>query len=184
MTDRMLLRKIISGGQTGADQGALDAALAHGFPIGGWLPAGRLTEAGPLDERYRLEELPGADYRQRTERNVQDADGTLIVSHGPLTGGSLLTLLFARQHGRPCLHLDLCELDPPRALERLRAWLADHSIGVLNVAGPRASHDPRIHQATFRLIDALLAGLSADMAQDSASAGRPGERCLERGDNG
>ena len=155
-----VLRKIVSGGQTGADRAALDAALAHGFPIGGWLPAGRLTEAGPLDARYGLQELPGADYRARTERNVADSDGTVIVSHGSLTGGSLLTLLFARQYGRPCLHIDLDRQGPDAALRRLRAWLADNGIAVLNVAGPRASHDPRIYEAVFRLIHDLLAGVA------------------------
>ncbi len=171
MRGRILLRRIVSGGQTGADQAALDAALAHGFPIGGWLPAGRMTEAGPLDERYRLQVLPGAGYRQRTERNVQDADGTLILSHGPLAGGSLLTLHFARQHGRPCLHLDLSVLGRSAALDRLRSWLADHGIEVLNVAGPRGSHDPRIYDAVFRLLDALLAGLAAEGRRAAATAG-------------
>jgi len=83
-----MLTKIISGGQTGADQAALDAAIEMGIPHGGWIPKGRLTEAGPLPEKYNLQEMPSKDYLKRTQQNVLDSDGTLFFSHGDLTGGS------------------------------------------------------------------------------------------------
>ena len=83
-----MISKIISGGQTGADRAALDVAIELGIPHGGWIPKGRKTEAGPLSAKYRLQEMPTSDYPKRTEQNVIDSDGTMIVCHGPLTGGS------------------------------------------------------------------------------------------------
>ena len=83
-----MITKIISGGQTGADRAALDVAMAHGIPHGGWIPKGRKTEGGPLPTKYQLQEMPTNSYPERTEKNVVDSDGTLIISHGELTGGS------------------------------------------------------------------------------------------------
>lgn len=146
------LGKIISGGQTGADQGALDAALELGIAHGGWLPKGRRTEAGPLPQRYRLRELASSSYASRTERNVLAADGTLILSQGPLTAGSARTAEFALAHGRPCLHLDLACLSLRAASARLTEWLREKNISILNVAGPRASKDPEIYHLSKALL--------------------------------
>ena len=83
-----MVTKIISGGQTGADRAALDVAIKLGILHGGWIPKGRLTENGKLDDKYQLKEMDTANYNQRTEQNVIDSNGTLILSHGKLTGGS------------------------------------------------------------------------------------------------
>src|SRR5436189_4749506 len=98
--EKIMVEKIISGGQTGADRAALDFALAHGLAHGGWCPRGRLAEDGALEERYELRETPDAEYAQRTEWNVRDSDGTVIFSIAAgLTGGSKLTAEFAaKQH--------------------------------------------------------------------------------------
>src|SRR3954470_16119485 len=88
---RAVVRKIISGGQTGADRAALDAALALGIPHGGWVPKGRWAEDGPLDPRYTVQETPTAVVSVRTAWNVRDSDATLIISHSKLSGGSALT---------------------------------------------------------------------------------------------
>ncbi len=144
--------KIISGGQTGADRAALDAAIRLGIPHGGWLPRGRKTEEGPLPARYDLRELPSGRYRDRTEKNILDSDGTLIVSHGPLTGGSALTEALAIRHDRPCLHIDLDLVDRSQAAAAIERWLREHDIRILNVAGPRASGEPRIYNAVFALL--------------------------------
>ena len=77
-----MIKMIISGGQTGADRAALDVAIEHNFPHGGWIPKGRLTEDGPLPEKYLLKEMPTDSYPRRTEQNVIDSDGTLIISRG------------------------------------------------------------------------------------------------------
>src|SRR5579862_7217711 len=85
----VLLRKIVTGGQTGVDRGALDAALASQFPCGGWCPADRSAEDGVIPATYPLTPLPGGGLRERTRQNVIDSDGTLIVCDGTLTGGEL-----------------------------------------------------------------------------------------------
>ena len=102
-----MLTKIISGGQTGADQAGLDVAIKLNIPHGGWIPKGRLTEDGPLAERYNLQEMPSDNYSKRTEQNVIDSDGTVIFSHGKLTGGSAYTGKMAEKHSRPMLHVDM-----------------------------------------------------------------------------
>ncbi len=159
-----MLKKIISGGQTGADQAGLDAAIHLGIPHGGSIPKGRRTEAGPLPARYKLREMPTTSYPKRTEQNVLDADATLIVSHGKLLGGSKLTETLALKHCKPCLHLNLNKLALEHAAALLQEWLAESGVRTLNVAGPRASEDPRIYQAVFHvLIHALTTIIIPDM---------------------
>lgn len=102
----VLLRKIVSGGQTGVDRGALDAALAVSFPCGGWCPADRRAEDGSIPDRYPVMELRGAGYSERTRQNVLDSDGTLIIHFGELTGGTLKTAKLCDWHGKPVLLLD------------------------------------------------------------------------------
>lgn len=147
--------KIVSGGQTGADRAALDAAIELGLPYGGWLPRGRKTEEGPLPTRYQLRELDSDNYRDRTEQNVIDSDGTLIVTFGPLTGGSAMTESMALRHDRPCLILDMELVSPHKAVEALKIWLERYDIRTINVAGPRASKEPRIYAAVRKLLLAL-----------------------------
>ena len=134
--------KIISGGQTGADRAALDFAIEHGIPHGGWCPKGRRAEDGPIDSKYQLQETPNCDYLQRTEWNVRDSDGTVIFSIGEhLTGGSLLTLNFAQREEKPWRILSATAIED--APDRLWSFIEDNHIQVLNVAGPRASKERR-----------------------------------------
>lgn len=156
MQPEPLITKIVSGGQTGADRAALDAAIDMGRPHGGWLPKGRKTEEGPLPGCYALQEMSSGNYRKRTEQNVIDSDGTLILSHGELTGGSLLTRTLAEKRKRPHLHIDCDGQSADMALVRVEAWLRQNGIRILNVAGPRASGDPRIYDAVKRLVTELL----------------------------
>jgi hypothetical protein len=147
--------KIVSGGQTGADRAALDWAIACGVPHRGWCPLGRLAEDGALPLRYQLQETPTAAYIQRTEWNVRDSDGTVIFSIGAtLSGGSLSTLEFARQRGKPVVHL--CFKVPPKEIGvRLLGFIADHGIKVLNVAGPAESKEPGIYYLVHQTLDHL-----------------------------
>jgi len=148
-----MLKKIISGGQTGADQAALDVAMKLGILHSGWIPKGRLTEAGILDDKYNLKEMETSSYNKRTEQNVIDSDGTLIISHGELTGGSHYTREMAILHKRPLLQIDLNETNAFQAATRIGEWLNKNEIEVLNVAGPRASKDPMIYQATADILE-------------------------------
>jgi hypothetical protein len=150
--------KIVSGGQTGADRAALDVAVELGIDVGGWVPAGRAAENGVIPLRYpNLRETDSAAPEPRTARNVRDSDATLILSHGSLSGGSALTRELARQAGRPVLHLDLAATTATRATSRLVAWLARLQPSTLNVAGPRASEDPRIYDAARAVLRSALA---------------------------
>lgn len=150
-----MIRKIISGGQTGADQGALDAAIKLGISHGGWIPKGRKTEAGKLPESYDMQEMRTANYAARTERNVMASDGTLILSHGQLKGGSALTWRLAHKHAQPCLHVDLSSISKFQAALNINRWLTEHRIQILNVAGPRASQDNRIYEDTRQIIESV-----------------------------
>ena len=144
-----MIKRIISGGQTGADRAALDFAIKMDLPHGGWVPKGRLAEDGPLPGKYQLQEMPTTNYPKRTEQNVIDSDGTLIITHGKLTGGSRLTKEFAENQKRPCLHIDLNETSTPEAAEQVIQWVIENRIGVLNIAGSRASKDPKDLQRLF-----------------------------------
>ena len=150
-----MLEKIISGGQTGADQGALDAAMRLGIEHGGWIPRGRKTEAGPLPDKYDLSEMPTASYPERTKKNIRESDGTLILSHGTLTGGSEFTRRMAMKYRKPMLHIDFNRMVPFDAAVVINNWMVDHDITTLNVAGPRASTDPRIYRAALDIIEAV-----------------------------
>ena len=150
-----MLEKIISGGQTGADQAALDAAIKLGIPHGGWIPKGRLTEDGPLPAKYDLTEMPTQSYPERTQKNIRESDGTLILSHGMLTGGSEFTRKMALKYQKPMLHIDFTRTIPFEAAVVINNWMVDHDISILNVAGPRASTDPNIYRAAIDIIEAV-----------------------------
>jgi hypothetical protein len=178
-----MIVKIISGGQTGVDRAALDTAIRLGVPYGGWIPKGRLTEDGPLPETYALKETASAVYAERTEKNVLDADGTLIIARGKLCGGTAYTREMAAKHGRPWLHVDLRQTPAFRAALAIRQWIATQRIMVLNVAGPRASKDPRIYNDTLALLESVFYLSLADeipekpaesgMAPEAAAASEP-----------
>ncbi len=137
------LRKIVSGGQTGVDRAALDWALARGVPCGGWCPLGRWAEDGPIDAWYPLRETPDADPAQRTEWNVRDSDGTLIVT-------------LARRMAKPLLHLAKADSPAAGQAESLSQFIGQHEIRVLNVAGPRESGEPGVGEFAAVLLEAAL----------------------------
>jgi hypothetical protein len=147
--------KIVSGGQTGADRVALDWALARGVECGGWCPKGRKAEDGPIDPKYPLKETPSAAYLHRTEWNVRDGDATVLFSILPtLSGGSKRTMEFASAHKKPCLHL--CAGDEAAA-EKLKAFVEEHRVKILDVAGPRASKEPGVREFVMRTLQLHLA---------------------------
>jgi predicted Rossmann-fold nucleotide-binding protein len=139
--------KIISGGQTGADQGALAGASRLGIATGGWMPLGFVTEEGPAPElarRYDLHECNTAGYPARTRANVRTADGTVWVGGTAGSRGFNATLRAAQELRKPLL------VGP--TAEQLQAWVDKYDIRVLNVAGPRASHDAEAYKRTALLI--------------------------------
>lgn len=148
--------KIVSGGQTGADRAALDAALNTGVACGGWCPKGRKAEDGPIPARYPLNEMPTPSYPARTRRNVLDSDATLIVSFGPPDGGTALTVTCCRELDKPHLIIDAGQTDVSSAAGNVRDFVLQHGVRVLNVAGPRVSKQPGIHDFVYALVSRLL----------------------------
>lgn len=145
----------MSGGQTGVDRAALDAGSDLGIPVGGWCPRGRLAEDGRIPDAYPLVETPSRDYAERTEWNVRDSDGTLILTLGEPAGGTAFTVAMAKKHRRPCHIVDLA--DGTGGCETAD-WMRAHAIAVLNVAGPRASGGGE----AYRLAYAFLIGCFSD----------------------
>lgn len=134
----------------------LDVAIKLNITHGGWIPKGRLTEDGPLPEKYDLQEMATNSYPLRTEKNVLDSNGTVIISHGNLTGGSDLTRTVAEKHNKPWLHLDMKKVSESYASRLLQSWIIDNGIKVLNVAGPRASMDPKIYEVTVKILERAI----------------------------
>ncbi|HYC37840.1 MAG TPA: putative molybdenum carrier protein [Usitatibacter sp.] len=147
------IRKIISGGQTGVDRAALDAALALGVEAGGWCPHGRRAEDGPISRRYPLKETRTEKYPPRTALNVREADATLILHLGALDGGSRLTHEIADRSHKAQRCINLADRD---ALDQARAWLRETSPRTLNVAGPRESRQPGIYPRAYGFLVRLL----------------------------
>lgn len=154
----MALEKIVSGGQSGVDRAALDAALAAGFRCGGWAPKGRQAEDGVIPARYPLDECGVGGYEERTRLNVRDSDATLILTRGKdpaaLGGGTGLTLAWASRLSKPCLIVDLARPADPGGVAD---WLHGSGVVVLNVGGPRESTVPGIYQAAAAFMTAVLA---------------------------
>ncbi len=149
-----MLQRILSGGQTGVDRAGLDAAIETGLPIGGWCPKERWSEDGRIPDRYDLAKTPLADAAQRTEWNIRDSDGTLVLTFGEPMGGTALTLRLAREHRKPSHVVDLGGHPDPEAA---MAWLEENGIRVLNVAGPRESECPGIHERAATFLERLFA---------------------------
>lgn len=133
-----MLKRIISGGQTGADRAALDAALELDFPCGGSCPVGRMAEDGAIDARYPLSEV-GGGYRKRTKQNVLDADATVLFYSRYVSGGTETTLALCIKQDKPYKLIDIEVVDEAQAAKLIRGLIDDFDVSVMNIAGPRES---------------------------------------------
>ncbi len=172
-----MITKLISGGQTGADRGGLDAAIHCGLPHGGFCPKGRRAEDGVIPPEYHLNEMASSEYLPRTKANVFDFDATIIFTYGPPKGGSLKTITYAHHLERPWHEVDLSRISPNTVTEIMR-WLAgDEELNdydeyvafppplecILNVAGLRESQAPGIQDEVFQMmVDVLIKGNTAN----------------------
>ena len=152
----MKICKIISGGQTGVDRAALDATIENNIPYGGWCPKGRKAENGIIPDKYLLEEAFTDDYSERTKLNIRDSDGTLVLVYKipvDVNNGTILTINYAQKEKKPLLvvALDNCDL-----VNIVIQWIDEHSIEVLNIAGPRESQSPGIYNTSFKFLKTLF----------------------------
>lgn len=151
-----MLKKVVSGGQTGVDRGALDGALELGFELGGWCPKGRKAEDGVIDQSYPLTEHKSSNYIDRTKANVIDSDGTLIIYFSKLSGGTLATYEFCKEFSKPHLCIDAQELQIEDASIKVKTFIEENKIEVLNVAGPRASNNDNAYPYAKSLVNLLI----------------------------
>lgn len=160
----MILRKIISGGQTGADQGGLRAGRALGLETGGWVPRGWLTLDGPAPwlAGYGCVEAPTSEYAPRTEMNVRDSDATIRFALDLSTPGERCTLRAIEKYGKPFTDVtwvDLTMVPANQVATRLAIFLRQHCVAVLNVAGNSDRRAPGIEWAVVRLLVLTVAQL-------------------------
>jgi len=142
ITGTPLLKKVVSGGQTGVDRAALDAAMELGIDVGGWCPRGRKALDGVIPVKYPLTETRGKSYQTRTNWNIRDSDATLIICRDEPVGGTALTIKFCEEMNKPFLvyQLKAGEMSyagDPEDASSVSCWLNFHKVKVLNVAGPR-----------------------------------------------
>lgn len=148
---RVLVRRILSGGEAGVERAALDWAIDHRVAHGGWCSRGRLADDGPLDARYRLTETASLSDADRTRHNVRESDATLIINVGALEGRALLAQRLAAAAGKPYCVAQL-ERHRPRELRRVLEWLGGDALLNLHVAGPRDGTRPGIHALAYEML--------------------------------
>jgi len=156
-----MLLKVLSGGQTGADLGALDGAMKANFATGGTCPLGRKYEDGRIPDKYQLVESKSSSYPPRTAANIKDSDGTVIFTHGEPERGSALTIELCQKQKKPWLHIDLRPTDDSSVLActRTENFVKENKIAVLNVAGNRESVSPGIQREVAGIIETVIWGL-------------------------
>jgi len=149
------LLKIITGGQTGVDRGALDFALDYGYPSGGFCPKSRKSEKGKIPKKYPLIELESNEYIDRTKKNISISDGTLIIKDNqPLGEGTMNTLELCKKYKKPFF---IAEINlQPEGYYKFISWLKINNISGLNIAGNRESQSPGIAKKAYTLLEFLL----------------------------
>lgn len=150
-----MITKIISGGRTGAERAALDAAIKLSITHGGWAPVGRKVENGQLPGKYKLKEMLTSSHPKLKERNILDSDGTLVISRGDLTDDLLLTKKIAKEKQRPWFHIDIDIVHAFGAAAITSEWVAENEIKILNIAGPTESENPEIYRHTMKILESM-----------------------------
>lgn len=171
-----MVTTVISGGQTGADRAALDAAITASIPHEGWCPRRRKAEDGQIPDIYNLQETEGESYLARTERNVKCSDGTVIFTLGALAGGSLRTADFCRRHKRPWLHVQLEGMEDSKVASRVLDFIHEEEILRFNVAGSSESSEPGIYARVLNVMGLVL-NTPARLASPPCEMGVLGEEC-------
>lgn len=153
---QFFVQKIISGGQTGVDRAALDVAMRFGISCGGWCPKNRIAEDGQIPQQYPLLETPTEDFIIRTEWNVRDSDGTLVILWDSIpNGGTGFTVECIKKWGKSHFIANLSE-EPNIKIQTILVWIKTERIKILNIAGPRASYRRDVYLEAYKLITNLV----------------------------
>lgn len=158
---------IVSGGQTGVDRAALDAAIKLNIPQGGWCPKGRLAEDGIISNKYNLKETETSEYSERTKLNIRDSDGTLVIvpeSLKNITDGTILTVQELKEKGKAYIIISLSE---GFNINEILLWMKQNQIKTLNIAGPRESQCPGIYSAALHFMENFLSILKWNMTKEN-----------------
>ena len=156
-----MLRRVISGGQTGADLAGLLAARKVGIETGGWIPKGWLTELGPRPvlKKLGLREHTSDKYPPRTKQNILDSDATLIIAEHLDRGSALTRDLCYRLH-KPVFHISLNDMeDSERTVQEVVHWLEKRHVQVINIAGNRESRSPGLQRQATTFLTKLFSVL-------------------------
>ena len=141
------------------DRAALDVALKHRIACGGWCPEGRLDEEGKIPDRYPMTELKKGGPDERTERNVHDSHGTIVIYFHELSGGTAYTVGCCIEQRQPYRLIDAAKYSPEDAATLMVSFVRDHDIEILNVAGPRDTEWAGGYAYAFRAVDVLVSRL-------------------------
>jgi hypothetical protein len=161
--------KILSGGQTGVDRAALDAALDLGVSCGGYCPLGRKAEDGTVPEKYPLKTLPTARYRDRTLKNLLEAEATVIFFNKAMRGGTRLTAQMCRENAKQFISIDADRLDQHKAADLVRNFIDTHHLCSINVAGPRKSQWPGGYDYAYRVLRTVLATRTTSISTEAGN---------------
>jgi len=160
ITGNTSLKRVISGGQTGVDRAALDAAMNFGIEVSGWCPRGRRALDGVIPTKYPLTETRGKSYQTRTKWNVRDSDATLILCLGEPSGGTALTIKYCVQLGKPFyihrLNSEYGTYIDGVDFGEIIYWMSCHHIEVLNVAGSREGKYFPIYDQAYGFLTSLF----------------------------
>lgn len=155
--------KIVSGGQTGADQGGLEAAVQLGIPTGGWIPKGfkirtaqRTDSFDPSLKKYGLKETREATYPPRRKKNIEMADATLIYAVNAKSPGTRGTKKDADDRNKPVLIID--PTNHGKAVKATLEFMKKHRPTILNVAGNAEYRSPGIQSKVRGILVAALSG--------------------------
>jgi Circularly permutated YpsA SLOG family len=150
-----MIKKIISGGQSGVEIAALDTAIKLNIPHEGWAFQRKMKKGGFWPGRYNLKTVDKPSYHDRLKKNIIDSDGTVILTCGQLVLGSKIINQLAVKNNKPCLYLDLTKCSVTHAISSIRKWITNNEIETIYFTGSKPVDDFNIYEETIRIIDGV-----------------------------
>ncbi len=172
VSEPFLIRKILSGGQSGVEAGAMDLALKMGLECGGWMPRGYRFTGEPPPVDYRLKETASSDFKEAVECNARDSNGTLLLTRGKKSARTKYAIQMALKHQKQLLHLDLAEYPIFEAGSMISTWISMQFIKVVYVTGSSQDEDEDIYRMTQKALETALYLGFVKSGAHSLSAGR------------